>query len=143
MPNPRMKQRRVVHKSTAGILKPIPEAVDLVGNPPPGLTTKTVAPLQQRVSANRRSRWLLLPVRTASMGEHLEGPLPPARSPQKGASAVPKFASGGSLLQRRLDQFLSVVTRCVVGERAWLIAWCGAGDDALFDRLRAATISNG
>jgi hypothetical protein len=55
MPNPRMKQRRVVHKSTAGILKPIPEAVDLVGNPPPGLTTKTVAPLQQRGSANRRS----------------------------------------------------------------------------------------
>jgi hypothetical protein len=37
MPNPRMKQRRVVHKSTAGILKPIPEAVDLVGNPPPRL----------------------------------------------------------------------------------------------------------
>jgi len=56
MPNPRMKQRRVVHKSTAGILKPIPEAVDLVGNPPPGLTTKTVAPLVQRGSANRRSR---------------------------------------------------------------------------------------
>jgi hypothetical protein len=56
MPNPRMKQGRVVHKSTAGILKPIPEAVDLVGNPPPGLTTKTVALLQQRVSANRRSR---------------------------------------------------------------------------------------
>jgi len=55
MPNPRMKQRRVVHKSTAGILKPIPEAVDLVGNPPPGLTTKTVAPLQQRGTANRRS----------------------------------------------------------------------------------------
>ena len=55
MPNPRMKQRRVVHKSTAGILKPIPEAVDLVGNPPPGLTTKTVAPLQQRGAANRRS----------------------------------------------------------------------------------------
>jgi hypothetical protein len=50
MPNPRMKQRRVVHKSTAGILKPIPEAVDLVGNPPPALTTKTVALLQQRVS---------------------------------------------------------------------------------------------
>ena len=56
MPNPRMKHRRVVHKSTAGILKPIPEAVDLVGNPPPGLTTKTVALLQQRGSANRRSR---------------------------------------------------------------------------------------
>ena len=56
MPNPRMKQRRVVHKSTAGILKPIPEAVDLVGNPPPGLTTKTVAPLHQRGTANRRSR---------------------------------------------------------------------------------------
>jgi hypothetical protein len=55
MPNPRMKQRRVVHKSTAGILKPIPEAVDLVGNPPPRLTTKTVALLHQRVSANRRS----------------------------------------------------------------------------------------
>ena len=57
MPNPRMKQRRVVHKSTAGILKPIPEAVDLVGNPPPGLTTKTVALLQQRGTANRRLRW--------------------------------------------------------------------------------------
>ena len=56
MPNPRMKQRRVVHKSTAGILKPIPEAVDLVGNPPPRLTTNTVAPLNQRDSANRRSR---------------------------------------------------------------------------------------
>jgi len=55
MPNPHMKQRRVVHKSTAGILKPIPEAVDLVGNPPPGLTTNTVALLQQRGTANRRS----------------------------------------------------------------------------------------
>jgi hypothetical protein len=54
MPNPRMKQRRVVHKSTAGILKPIPEAVDLVGNPPPGLTTKTVALLYQRGTANRQ-----------------------------------------------------------------------------------------
>jgi hypothetical protein len=42
---------------------------------------------------------------------HPQHPLPPARSPQKGASAVPKFkASGGSLLQRRLDQFFSVVT---------------------------------
>src|SRR5215467_11963267 len=41
------------HKSTAGILKPIPEAVDLVGNPPPGLITNTVVPLQQRVSANQ------------------------------------------------------------------------------------------
>jgi hypothetical protein len=55
MPNPRMKDRRVVHKSTAGILTPIPEAVDLVGNPPPGLTTNTVALLLQRVTANRRS----------------------------------------------------------------------------------------
>src|SRR5580704_995960 len=54
MPNPRMKQRLVVHKSTAGILKPIPEAVDLVGNPPLRLTTKTVALLHQRVGANRR-----------------------------------------------------------------------------------------
>ena len=54
MPNPRMKHTRVVHKSTAGILKPIPEAVDLVGNPPPGLTTKTVAPLYQRGTANRQ-----------------------------------------------------------------------------------------
>ena len=41
MPNARMKHRRVVHKSTAGIPKPIPEAVDLVENPPPGLTTNT------------------------------------------------------------------------------------------------------
>lgn len=55
MPNPRMKQRRVVHKSTAGILKPIPEAVDLVGNPPPGLTTKTVALLRQAVCDLRPS----------------------------------------------------------------------------------------
>ena len=47
MPNARMKHRRVVHKSTAGIPKPIPEAVDLVENPPPGLTTDTVAPLRQ------------------------------------------------------------------------------------------------
>ena len=39
----RMKQRRVVHKSTAGILTTIPEAVDLVGNSPPGLTNNTVA----------------------------------------------------------------------------------------------------
>ena len=54
MPNPRMKQRRVVHKSTAGILTTIPEAVDLVGNSPPGLTNNTVAPLYQRVTANRR-----------------------------------------------------------------------------------------
>src|SRR5215470_11201393 len=60
MPNPRMKHRRVVHKSTAGILKPIPEAVDLVGNPPPGLTTHTVALLHRRVSANRRSRLCFL-----------------------------------------------------------------------------------
>ena len=43
MPKPRMKQRRVVHKSTAGILNSIPEAVDLVGNPPTGLTVNTVA----------------------------------------------------------------------------------------------------
>ena len=58
MPNPRMKQRRVVHKSTAGILKPIPEAVDLVGNPPPRLTTKTVALLHRRVTANCRSAFI-------------------------------------------------------------------------------------
>jgi len=43
MPEPRIKHRRVVHKSTAGILKSIPEAMDLVGNPPPGLTKDTVA----------------------------------------------------------------------------------------------------
>jgi hypothetical protein len=40
----RMKHRRVVHKSTAGIAKSIPEAVGLVGNPPPGLINNTVAP---------------------------------------------------------------------------------------------------
>jgi hypothetical protein len=56
MPNPGMKHRRVVHKSTAGILKSIPEAVDPVGNPPPGLTTKIVALRQQRGTANRRLR---------------------------------------------------------------------------------------
>jgi hypothetical protein len=39
MPDARMKHSWVVHKSTAGSLKPIPEAVDLVGNPPTGLTS--------------------------------------------------------------------------------------------------------
>jgi hypothetical protein len=48
MPNARMKHRRVVHKSTAGILKSIPEAVGLVGNPSQGLTNNTVAPPEGR-----------------------------------------------------------------------------------------------
>jgi hypothetical protein len=43
MPNSSMKYGRVVHKSTAGIFKVIPEAVDLVDNPPQGLTSNTVA----------------------------------------------------------------------------------------------------
>ena len=43
MPANRMKHRRVVHKSTAGILNSIPQAVDLVGNSPHHLTTNTVA----------------------------------------------------------------------------------------------------
>jgi hypothetical protein len=49
MPTTRVKQppakisRRVVHKSTAGISNPIPEAVDLVGNAPNHLTSDTVA----------------------------------------------------------------------------------------------------
>jgi hypothetical protein len=68
MPNPRMKDRRVVHKSTAGILTPIPEAVDLVGNPPPGLTTNTVAPLQQRGTANDRC---VVPPRMAFLPEQV------------------------------------------------------------------------
>ena len=72
-PTPRMKQRRVVHKSTAGILKPIPEAVDLVGNPPPGLTTNTVALLQQRVSANRRSAFLPVSDRAYRLGAAARG----------------------------------------------------------------------
>jgi hypothetical protein len=42
MSHPRVKHRPVVHKSTAGILQSIPEAVDLVGNPQ-GLTNNTVA----------------------------------------------------------------------------------------------------
>ncbi len=46
MPNSRMKHRRVVHKSAAGFHKAIPEAVDLVDNPPPGLTSNTVARLR-------------------------------------------------------------------------------------------------
>ena len=58
MPNPRVKHRPVVQKSTAGILKPIPEAVDPVGNPPPGLTSNTVASLRQRGTANRRSAFM-------------------------------------------------------------------------------------
>jgi hypothetical protein len=43
MPNRRVRHRRVVPKSTAEILNSISEAVDLVGNPPPGLTPNTVA----------------------------------------------------------------------------------------------------
>ena len=43
MPKPRLKHRPAVHKSTAGILNPIPEAVDPVGSPPWGLTNNTVA----------------------------------------------------------------------------------------------------
>jgi hypothetical protein len=43
MPGTRMKHRRAVHKSTAGILNSTPEAVDPVGNPPSGLTENTVA----------------------------------------------------------------------------------------------------
>jgi hypothetical protein len=49
-----MKQRRVVHKSTAGILTTIPEAVDLVGNSPPGLTNNTVALPSQGEVVKRR-----------------------------------------------------------------------------------------
>src|SRR5215813_10848263 len=77
MPNERMKHRWVVHKSTAGILKPIPEAMGLVGNPPPGLTTNTVALLQQRGSANRRSPFAqrrirkVHPVRECSFHRHI------------------------------------------------------------------------
>ena len=52
MPDAPMKHRRGVHKSTAGMLNAIPVAVDLVGTSPPHLTTNTVAPLQQRVTAN-------------------------------------------------------------------------------------------
>jgi hypothetical protein len=56
MRNAGMKHRRVVHKSTAGIFKPIPEAVDLVGNPPPHLTNNTVAlPLAGRLQSPRRN----------------------------------------------------------------------------------------
>jgi hypothetical protein len=40
MRNAGMKHRRVVHKSTVGILNSIPEAVGLVGNPPPRLDKK-------------------------------------------------------------------------------------------------------
>jgi hypothetical protein len=81
MPNPRMKDRRVVHKSTAGILTPIPEAVDLVGNPPPGLTTKTVALLQQRGAANRCDR-----------GNR--GDLPGIITRRRGGGVVQLFARG-------------------------------------------------
>jgi hypothetical protein len=43
MPRARLKRRRVVHKSTAGISKAIPGAVDLVDNSPSRLTSNTVA----------------------------------------------------------------------------------------------------
>jgi hypothetical protein len=55
MPN-RMKHRRVVHKSTAGIPKSIPEAVDLVENPPRGLTNNTVALLYASLGCHRLMR---------------------------------------------------------------------------------------
>ena len=54
MPADRVKHRRVVHKSTAGILKPIPEAVDLVGNASDRLTTNTVAHPALRAGLSRR-----------------------------------------------------------------------------------------
>ena len=70
MPNSRMKHRRVVHKSAAGIHKAIPEAVDLVDNPPPGLTSNTVARLPLRLRSGLRLTWmthicLLLPCNVA------------------------------------------------------------------------------
>ena len=43
----------VAHKSTGGTLQSLPEAVDPVGDAPDYLTFKTVAPLRQRVTANR------------------------------------------------------------------------------------------
>jgi hypothetical protein len=70
MPNPRMKQRRVVHKSTAGILKPIPEAVDLVGNPPPGsapATSQCEPPV--RLHARLRAR-IARPCDTGGTADH-------------------------------------------------------------------------
>jgi hypothetical protein len=48
MPSRRLTRRRVVHKPTAGMLHSIPEAVGLVGNPPPDLTQNTVAGLFSR-----------------------------------------------------------------------------------------------
>jgi hypothetical protein len=49
MPSRRLTRRRVVHKPTAGMLHSIPEAVGLVGNPPPDLTQNTVAGLAAQV----------------------------------------------------------------------------------------------
>ena len=44
MRRPRVSShRRVTHKSTGGILEPIPEPVDPVGNAPDYLTNNTVA----------------------------------------------------------------------------------------------------
>jgi len=93
MPNPRMKQRRVVHKSTAGILKPIPEAVDLVGNPPPG------CPFVPRCGYARPEcrevDMRLLPVATSQDPDHVtacpfvlpDTPAPPAPPATSGSPA--------------------------------------------------------
>jgi len=49
----RMSATSVAHKSTGGTLQSLPEPVDPVGDAPDYLTFKTVAPLRQRVIANR------------------------------------------------------------------------------------------
>jgi hypothetical protein len=48
-----MSATSVAHKSTGGTLQSLPEPVDPVGDAPDYLTFKTVAPLRQRVTANR------------------------------------------------------------------------------------------
>ncbi len=53
MPHSRLSHRRVVHKSTGGILPKIPAPVDLVGNAPPRLTPNTVALPEGEGSENR------------------------------------------------------------------------------------------
>jgi hypothetical protein len=64
MPNSSMKHGRVVHKSTAGIFKVIPEAVDLVDNPPQGLTSNTVARREPCPDSSPHSR--LFPARSGA-----------------------------------------------------------------------------
>ena len=83
---PRLNRKRVVHRSTGGMLAAIPAPVDPVGNAPRQLTSKTVA----HPSADLKVRGRPLPACACGLrrrrgrgdqkgGEHLLGAFAPER----------------------------------------------------------------